>query len=101
MADSWTYWQREAAGQSDRGVTTQRVLVLAVVGVLVALLWLPHLLGAETRSTGGAGSPHMDRPRCEQLRTMPPHGPTYWSLKPLCTSGHRSRTSGPAAQPAR
>jgi hypothetical protein len=93
MADSWTYWQREQAGQSDYGVTTQRVLVLAVIGVLVALLWLPHLLGTgQVESSSRGDNVTSDaRPRCEQLRTMPPHGPTYWSLKPLCDARHRTR----------
>jgi hypothetical protein len=28
MADNWTIWQRETAGQSDHGMTTARVLVV-------------------------------------------------------------------------
>jgi hypothetical protein len=86
MSDSWTYWQREAAGQSDHGVTTPRVLLLAVAAVLATLLWAGGHQVVQHQQ-GGADA----RPRCEQLRTLPPHGPTYWSLKPLCGSGHKTR----------
>jgi hypothetical protein len=43
MADNWTYWQRESAGQSDHGLTTVRMLAVFALVALVGILWLgPH-----------------------------------------------------------
>jgi hypothetical protein len=97
MADSWTYWQREAAGQSDRGVTTQRVLMVAVISVLVALLWLPHLLGsgepgAPQGAVGGAGSPRSACAELARLERQGIHsGPAWWDVQPECKARHKTR----------
>lgn len=84
--DRWLHWQRELAGQTDHGVTTVRVLVLAVVAVLVALLWLPTSGASEPSGTTRAPSP------CAELRRLEARGvhsgPDFWAVQPRCHARH-------------
>jgi hypothetical protein len=93
MADSWTYWQREAAGESDRGVTTQRVLALAVASVLATLLWAGGHQVVD-QHVGGA-SPPPPKSACAQLARLEARGvhsgPAFWDVQPECKARHRTR----------
>jgi hypothetical protein len=90
VSDRWTYWQREAAGQSDHGVTTMRVLALAIVTVVAALLWLGP--GAKADSSGN--SPVTTRSPCVELALLRAagvdHGPDFWAAKGGCSSSYRT-----------
>jgi len=86
MADSRTTWQRELAGESDHGVTTARVMVLAIAAVIIALVWLGPKVGAsEPTTTTRPPSPCAQLHRLERAGVH--HGPDFWAAKGGCPSG--------------
>jgi hypothetical protein len=91
VADSWTYWQREAAGQTDRGVTTPRVLALAVASVLATLLWAGGHQVVD-QHVGGARSPSSACAELARLERQGIHsGPAFWDVQPECKARHKTR----------
>jgi hypothetical protein len=87
MADRWLHWQRESAGQTDHGVTTVRVLVLAIVAVVVALVWLGPDVKADEPTTS-------TRSPCVELAALRAagvdHGPAFWAAKGACSSSYKT-----------
>jgi hypothetical protein len=85
MADNWTIWQRETAGQSDHAMTTARVLVVFALAALIALLWIAPAGEAEPTSTTRPPSPCAELHRLERAGVH--HGPAFWSAKGGCPTG--------------
>jgi heme A synthase len=86
--DRWTYWQRENAGQTDHGVTTMRVFLIAVVVVVLAVVWLGPTVSADESPTSTTRSP------CAELQVLRAagvtHGPDFWAAKGGCRSSYKS-----------
>lgn len=102
MSDSWTYWQREQAGQSDHGVTGPRVLLVFGAVALAGILWLGPKGGASSPPTEGSGEPRqgaVTNSACAELARLEAKGirsgPAWWDVQPECKASlserHRTR----------